>query len=89
MGRHWKLLCSATGLWAVAVTLAVGGTVRHEAFLVLWSVLVALVAWIPTGTLVVICAATAAARQERIRVERLAEIMASAAVNPGISRLPR
>lgn len=89
MGNHWRLRCVASGLWTLSAALAIGGTARYELMMVLWAVLVALVACIVTGWLVAICAACMAAREERLKLERLAQIMASTAADPGISRLPR
>ncbi len=72
------MFAGCVGLWTLALTMGVGGSARQDVRMMFWSVITALVACIASGCLVAICAATTAVRQERLRVEDLATIMANA-----------
>lgn len=78
--KHCKLLTICTALWTVTGSLAVVGTLRDDHRLMFWAVMIALMACVPSGWLVAICAACRAVREERIELEHLVEIAASAAI---------
>ena len=89
MGRHWKLASFVTGLWTLAAAMAVWASVIGEIRMMFWAILVTLVACMVTGWLVAISAACRALEEERLRLETLAQIMAEAAADPRVSKLPR
>lgn len=85
MGLHWRQIMVCTVLWTTASLFMIGGTFRQSVIIMGWGGFTALVACIVSGWLVATCAATKAARDERIAIETLAQIMARCAEDESVT----
>lgn len=87
MERLWKSVGVGAVLWTVAVALAVMGSVTGELMLMAWAVIVGMVASLVVVWVISFRATCIACAQERLSIEHLAEIMAAAALDAGVTKL--
>lgn len=87
---------TAFGGWVLAITLMAVASIDQESYLRGWALLIALVAWIPTHSLIVGAAiqnahdrTEEALRLERLRTEQLIQAVAVAFAENEVTRIGR
>lgn len=81
MAAHLRLIMVCTVLWTLVAAMAVGGTARNDIRMLIWAVLVALVACMVSAWFIALAASRITAARERVRLETLAQIMATCAAD--------